>query len=197
MPEPGIPHLDEAGEEKEAKERHGQRLYLHPNRRQLHQDLFRACQIINTFNYNSININIWYNNNPGGAVLKNVLFLCVGNSCRSQMAEGFAREMGNGIIEVRSAGTRPASSVASLAIEVMREKGIDISGQHPKPLTKELVEWARLRISMGCGVEQSCPAIYLDIFEDWAIEDPFNGTIEDYRIARDKIEAKVRSLIAK
>ena len=127
--------------------------------------------------------------------MKKVLFLCVGNSCRSQMAEGFAREMGNGIIEARSAGTKPAGAVARLAVEAMREKGIDISGQRPKALTHEMVEWANIFISMGCGVEQSCPAIYLDMLEDWAIGDPYGGTIEDYRSARDRIEAKVRELL--
>ena len=123
------------------------------------------------------------------------MFLCVGNSCRSQMAEGFARHLGKGIVDARSAGTKPADRVASLAVEAMREKGIDISGQQPKPLTKELVEWSDLRISMGCGVENSCPAIYLDMFEDWQIEDPHGGTIGGYRFVRDKIEAKVRELI--
>ncbi|MFO7618614.1 MAG: phosphotyrosine protein phosphatase, partial [Thermoplasmata archaeon] len=112
-----------------------------------------------------------------------------------QMAEGFAREMGKGIIDARSAGTKPASKVADLAIEAMREKGIDISGQQPKPLTKELVEWSDLRISMGCGVENSCPAIYLDMFEDWQIADPHKQPIGAYRIARDCIEAKVRELV--
>jgi len=111
------------------------------------------------------------------------------------MAEGWARHLGEGILEVRSAGTKPAPAIARLAVEAMREKGIDISGQRPKALTKELVEWADVLISMGCGVENSCPAIYLDLFEDWAIEDPYGGTIEDYRTARDEIERKVRELL--
>ncbi|MDD4308245.1 MAG: arsenate reductase ArsC [Thermoplasmata archaeon] len=129
--------------------------------------------------------------------MKKVLFLCVGNSCRSQMAEGFARVLGKGIIEPSSAGTKPASSVSTLAIEVMREKGIDISGQRPKALTADLVESADILISMGCGVEKSCPAIYLEMFEDWAIEDPYRKPIEEYRIARDKIEEKVQALVRK
>ena len=127
--------------------------------------------------------------------MKKVLFLCVGNSCRSQMAEGFARALGNDIIEPSSAGTKPASSVASLAIEVMKEKGIDISGQRPKALTAGMVEEADVLISMGCGVEKSCPAIYLGLFEDWHIEDPYKKPIEDYRRARDEIEGKVKALI--
>jgi arsenate reductase len=129
--------------------------------------------------------------------MKKVLFLCVGNSCRSQMAEGFARHLGKGILEPASAGTKPARDVAHLAIEVMKEKGIDISGQHPKALTAEMVEDAEVLISMGCGVEKSCPAIYLDKFIDWHIEDPYRQPIEDYRRARDEIETKVRKLIKK
>lgn len=127
--------------------------------------------------------------------MKKVLFLCVGNSCRSQMAEGFARALGKGVIEPASAGTKPASAVSTLAIEVMREKGIDISGQRPKALTQELMDWADVFISMGCGVEKSCPVIYLEMFEDWAIEDPYKKPIEDYRRARDEIENKVKTLV--
>lgn len=127
--------------------------------------------------------------------MKKVLFLCVGNSCRSQMAEGFARALGKGIIEPSSAGTKPASAVASLAIEVMKKKGIDISGQRPKALTDAMVSEADILISMGCGVEKSCPVIYLDRFEDWHIEDPYKQPIEDYRRARDEIEEKVKALI--
>lgn len=110
------------------------------------------------------------------------------------MAEGWARELGIGILEVRSAGTKPAPAIAKLAVEVMREKDVDISSQYPKPLTQELIDWADILISMGCGVEKSCPAIYLDMFEDWGVEDPYGGTIEDYRVARDEIESKVRKL---
>ncbi len=111
------------------------------------------------------------------------------------MAEGFAKHLGKGKLEVRSAGTKPASKVSGLAIEVMHEKGIDISRQKPKALSAGMVEWADILISMGCGVEDSCPAVYIDLFDDWEIEDPYGGTIGDYRIARDKIEAKVRELV--
>lgn len=111
------------------------------------------------------------------------------------MAEGFLLHIGDGGIEVTSAGTKPANKVSSLAIEVMKEKGIDISSQHPKALTDEMVEQADILISMGCGVEKSCPAIYLNKFEDWHVEDPYGGTIDQYRIARDRIETKVKELI--
>ncbi len=131
--------------------------------------------------------------------MKRVLFLCVGNSCRSQMAQALFQHHSRSKagFEARSAGTKPAKAVSRLATEAMAEKGIDISGQKPKPLTKDLVDRADLRISMGCGVEESCPAVYLKMFEDWGIEDPYGGTIEDYRRARDEIEAKVKALIAR
>ena len=127
------------------------------------------------------------------------LFLCVGNSCRSQMAQALFEFHARGRpgFEARSAGTKPAAAVSGLAVEVLREKGMDISGRRPKPLTQELMEWADIFVSMGCGVEDSCPALYLPKFEDWGIEDPYGGTIEDYRRARDEIEFKVRQLLKK
>jgi arsenate reductase len=127
--------------------------------------------------------------------MKRVLFLCVGNSCRSQMAEALFRHHAKGKAEAKSAGTRPAKEIAGLAVEAMKEMGIDISGQKPKPLTEELMEWADTFISMGCGVEDSCPVLYLPKFVDWEIEDPFGGTIGNYRRARDDIEEKVKRLL--
>ena len=129
--------------------------------------------------------------------MKRVLFLCVGNSCRSQMAQALFQHHARGRagFEAKSAGTKPAKAVSRLAIEAMAEKGIDISGQKPKPLTGELMEWADTFISIGCGVEDSCPVFFLPKFEDWGIEDPYEGTIEDYRKTRDEIEKKVMALL--
>lgn len=144
--------------------------------------------------------------------MKTILFLCVGNSCRSQMAEGFARHYGKGKIEALSAGTEPGDKVAPKAVEVMAEKGIDISGQYPKLLTGEMVEKADICISMGCGVaesiessglapgvelnvEESCPAILYKNFIDWGLEDPWGQGLEKYREIRDEIEEKVRELL--
>ncbi len=126
-----------------------------------------------------------------------VLFLCVGNSCRSQMAQALFEFHARGRpgMEAGSAGTKPAEKVAELAVEVMKERGIDISRRKPKPLTGELMEWADTFISMGCGVEDSCPVYFLPKFEDWGIEDPYGGTIEDYRRARDRIERNIKTLI--
>ncbi|MCK5560748.1 MAG: arsenate reductase ArsC [Thermoplasmata archaeon] len=131
--------------------------------------------------------------------MKKILFLCVGNSCRSQMAEAFANHHGKGIVEAQSAGTMPAGLVAPKAVEVMKEKGIDMSGQYPKPLNPALIKDLDYLISMGCGVSESCinPQIQelVENFDDWAIEDPIHQPIETYRKVRDKIEAKVLTLL--
>ena len=124
-----------------------------------------------------------------------VLFICVGNSCRSQMAEGLMRHHSKGEVEALSAGTRPASQVSGKATEVMRERGIDISTQRPKAIDMELVAEVDRLISMGCGVEGSCPVDLYDKMEDWGLEDPYGQGIEKYREVRDKIEAKVKGLL--
>lgn len=120
-----------------------------------------------------------------------VLFVCVGNSCRSQMAEGFARAAG---LEAESAGTEPAASVSCLAIEAMREAGIDISGHTPKPL-----DWDRLpefdrTITMGCGVAESCPSLRTD--EDWDLDDPVGQPMAVFRDIRNEIRRRVAQLAA-
>ena len=119
-----------------------------------------------------------------------VLFVCVGNTCRSQMAEGWAKHLG---LEAASAGTSagPGSSVAANAVEVMREKGIDISHQQPTLLGDVDHTSFDKVFSMGCGV--SCPNIPLD--GDWELGDPVNKSLDDYRDTRDAIEAHVRGLI--
>ena len=109
------------------------------------------------------------------------------------MAEGFARAAGK--VEVISAGTEPGDKVAPKAIEVMAEKGIDISGQHPKLLTANMIERADICISMGCGVEESCPSSFLQKFIDWGLEDPWGQGLEKYRETRDEIEKRVEKLL--
>lgn len=127
--------------------------------------------------------------------MKKVLFICVGNSCRSQMAEGFARHLEGKNIEIKSVGTKPALSVSGKATQVMAEEGIDISSQYPKPLLDDDLEWADRIILMGCGVE--CPNIgsVKDKVEDWGIDDPIGQPIEYYREIRDEIKAKVKNLL--
>ncbi|MFN2363774.1 MAG: arsenate reductase ArsC [Halarsenatibacteraceae bacterium] len=121
-------------------------------------------------------------------------FICVGNSCRSQMAEGFAREYGSDIFDVYSAGTDPAPEVKPNAVKAMAEKDIDISGQDPK-LLKEIPGELDILITMGCNVE--CPYIPCKFREDWGLDDPAGHPIEVFRETRDIIEEKVEDLIDK
>ena len=126
--------------------------------------------------------------------LKKILFICVGNSCRSQMAEGFANYYGKNKVTATSAGTQPANSVNLQAVEVMKERGIDISNHKPELLTLSLLEDADITISMGCGVQESCPMPLVDC-EDWELEDPYGQSTYKYREIRDQIEVRVKGLI--
>lgn len=123
-----------------------------------------------------------------------VAFICVGNSCRSQMAEGFAKEYGDDLLEVYSAGTHPADEVKPNAVRVMKEVDIDISDQYPK-LLKDIPDKLDILITMGCGVE--CPFIPCKMRKDWGLDDPVNEPIEVFRETRDIIEKKVQGLIKK
>lgn len=128
--------------------------------------------------------------------MKTVLFVCVGNAGRSQMAEAFFSRLADGKARAISAGTRPADAVDPKAIEVMREAGIDISGNKPKALTMEVLEQANRVITMGCGVEGVCPASFVET-EDWQLEDPKGKPIEEVRRIRDEIKTKVLRLLEK
>ena len=116
-----------------------------------------------------------------------LLFVCVGNSCRSQMAEGIARSLGH---EAASAGTHPATVVSSNAVLACAEIGIDISNQQPKSVDNFFADDWDMVISMGCGV--SCPAMKID--EDWDLEDPVGQTIEVFRKTRDAIRDRILRL---
>jgi len=119
-------------------------------------------------------------------------FICIGNSCRSQMAEGFVSHYGKGIFDVYSAGTHPAIMVSPEVLKAMKEKSIDISRQYPKSLDKIPGELDIL-ITMGCGVK--CPYIPFGFREDWGIEDPLGLPLYEFRRIRDIIEEKVLDLI--
>ncbi|MDI3533803.1 MAG: hypothetical protein PWQ82_168 [Thermosediminibacterales bacterium] len=121
-------------------------------------------------------------------------FICVGNSCRSQMAEGFARFYGKDVIEPYSAGTHPALEINPNAVAVMKEKGIDLSFQYPK-LLEEIPSELDILITMGCNVQ--CPYVPCKLREDWGLEDPVGKPIEQFRETRDVIEEKVKTLIEK
>jgi len=126
--------------------------------------------------------------------MKKALFVCVHNAGRSQIAEAFFNHLAEGKAVATSAGTKPAAQVNPTVKEAMREVGVDISNQTPKPLTLEMLENADRVITMGCGVEGVCPATFVAT-EDWQLEDPEGKPIEKVRAIRDEIEAKVRKLI--
>ena len=128
---------------------------------------------------------------------KQVLFVCVENAGRSQMAEAFAKKHGMNAV---SAGTIPSTSVNPVVVEAMREKGIDISRTHPRLLTPEMIENASLVVTMGCSVEEACPRPMLAKMQkklvDWNLEDPKGRLLEQVRRIRDEIEARVLALPA-
>ena len=124
--------------------------------------------------------------------MKTVLFICVHNSGRSQMAEAFFNQMANGKAKAISAGSQPADKVNPTAVEAMREVGIDISNNKPKLLTLEMMEGVDRAITMGC--ENSCPVTTVET-EDWGLEDPKDKPIEQVRKIRDEIKIRVIELI--
>ena len=122
-----------------------------------------------------------------------VLFVCVHNAGRSQMAAGYLAELGHGAIEVRSAGSIPSDQVNPVAIQAMAEDGIDISTQTPKILTTESVQASDVVITMGCG--DACPIFPGKRYEDWELEDPAGKGIDTVRRVRDDIRGRVQTLI--
>jgi arsenate reductase len=127
--------------------------------------------------------------------MKKILFVCVENSGRSQIAEIFVKTYGKGKVEALSAGTMPAKEVNPVVVQVMLEKGIDLSINKPKLITNQMVQDADTIIVMGCSAEGFCPAPLLNKVIDWGIEDPKGKPIEKVREIRDEIERKVRSLL--
>jgi arsenate reductase len=126
--------------------------------------------------------------------MKKILFVCIGNAGRSQMAEAFFNQLAAGKAQAFSAGTEPASAIGPNTVKVMKEVGIDISKNHPKKVTLEMLEQADKVITMGCGVAQSCPATFMET-EDWNLEDPKGKSIEEVREIRDEINRRVTTLL--
>ena len=122
-----------------------------------------------------------------------VLFVCVHNAGRSQMAAGFLRELGAGAVEVRSAGSMPGDRINPVAVEAMREVGIDLTGQQPKVLTTDAVQASDVVITMGCG--DACPYYPGKRYEDWVLDDPAGQPIEKVREVRDEIRGRVQQLL--
>ena len=122
-----------------------------------------------------------------------VLFVCVHNAGRSQMAAGYLRHLAGDTIEVRSAGSEPAERINPVAMQAMAEEGIDITAEQPKILTTEAVEASDVVITMGCG--DTCPFYPGKRYEDWVLDDPAGHGIEVVRPIRDEIRRRVEHLI--
>ncbi|MCR2826890.1 arsenate reductase ArsC [Microbacterium sp. zg.Y909] len=123
-----------------------------------------------------------------------VLFVCVHNAGRSQMAAGFLRDIAGDRIEVRSAGSMPAEQINPIAVEAMAEVGIDITAEEPKVLTTEAVQASDVVITMGCG--DACPIFPGKRYEDWRLEDPAGQGIESVRPIRDEIRTRIEQLVS-
>ena len=122
-----------------------------------------------------------------------VLFVCVHNAGRSQMAAGFLRHLAGDSVEVLSAGSEPAQQVNPVAVQAMAEKGVDIAGEQPKLLQDSAVREADVVITMGCG--DACPFYPGKRYEDWELDDPAGQPLERVRTIRDEIEARVTRLL--
>ena len=123
-----------------------------------------------------------------------VLFVCVHNAGRSQMAAGFLTALSGGAVDVRSAGSMPGDQINPMAVEAMAEVGIDIASEQPKVLTDQAVQDSDVVITMGCG--DACPFYSGKRYEDWELEDPAGKDIETVRKVRDEIERRVKELLA-
>jgi arsenate reductase (thioredoxin) len=123
-----------------------------------------------------------------------VLFVCVHNAGRSQMAAGWLQHLAGGRVEVLSAGSQPADQVNPVAVAAMAEEGIDIATQQPKVLTTEAVQESDVVITMGCG--DACPYFPGKRYEDWKLDDPAGQGIDEVRPIRDEIRGRVEALVA-
>ncbi|MGD0978531.1 MAG: arsenate reductase ArsC [Candidatus Bathyarchaeia archaeon] len=128
--------------------------------------------------------------------MKRILFVCVENAGRSQMAEAFANKYGKDKFIVSSAGNKPANKVNPIVVEALKEKGIDISINEPKLLTFQMAQDADLIVTMGCNDNGICPGPFFKPTIDWKLEDPKGKPIEKVRDIRDDIERRVQKLLA-
>ena len=122
-----------------------------------------------------------------------VLFVCVHNAGRSQMAAGLVKLRSQGRIHVRSAGSEPANEINPAVVEAMEELGVDLNEEFPKPLTDEVVHAADVVITMGCG--DACPIYPGKKYEDWQLDDPAGQDLETVRRFRDELDGRVQNLI--
>jgi arsenate reductase (thioredoxin) len=127
---------------------------------------------------------------------KTVLFVCIENAGRSQMAEGFFNKHAPKGYKAISAGNKPVSEINPIAIEAMNEVGIDISNQKSKDITEDMIRNSTKIVNMGCMEMESCPTLFLHNFIDWTLEDPKGKSIKGVRPIRDEIEKRVKELVA-
>ena len=126
---------------------------------------------------------------------KNVLFVCVENAGRSQMAESFFKKFTKDRFNVISAGTVPSKNLNPIVVQVMKEIGIDMTSQSPKTISNSMIDNSFKTVNMGCMDKESCPALFVKDVIDWNIPDPKEKTIEEVRDIRDQIKSEVLNLI--
>lgn len=126
--------------------------------------------------------------------MASVLFLCVHNAGRSQMAAGFMRQLSGGLVEVFSGGSEPADQVGPVVVTAMAENGVDISDQQPEPWTDERLRTADVVVTMGC--RDTCPVVPGKRYLDWVLDDPSGKPLEEVRVIRNDIENRVEGLLA-
>ena len=126
---------------------------------------------------------------------KNILFVCVENAGRSQMAEAFFKKFAKNRFNVISAGTSPSSNLNPIVVSVMGEIGIDLKNQNPQLLSSSMIENSNKTVNMGCMDKESCPSLFVKDVENWNIDDPKGKSIEDVRKIRDQIEKDVLHLL--
>jgi protein-tyrosine-phosphatase len=125
---------------------------------------------------------------------KKILFVCVENAGRSQMAEGFFRKYCVSGYEPQSAGTKPIEAVNPLAVEVMKQVGVDISSQRPKTISDSMIKESFKIVNMGCMDKEACPALFVNDVIDWSIPDPKGKSLSEVREIRDMIEKRIQEL---
>ena len=126
---------------------------------------------------------------------KNILFVCVENAGRSQMAEAFFKKYAKNQFNVISAGISPSSHLNPVVVSVMNELGIDLENQKPQLLSSSMIEDSNKTVNMGCMDKESCPSLFVKDVDDWNIEDPKGKSIEDVRKIRDQIKNDVLNLL--
>jgi len=126
---------------------------------------------------------------------ENVLFVCVENAGRSQMAEAFFRKFASNRFNVSSAGTTPSTQLNPIVVQVMKEIGIDLTNQQPKILSDSMITNSSKTVNMGCMDKESCPSLFVKDVLDWNISDPKEKSLDEVREIRDKIKSEVMNLI--